>query len=402
MSAAHTGGGGPGGAAGTGPGGPQGPIDPVRAAENNLPAVLAPMTIVHFLAVAVVLLRLYTRIVIIKSPGRDDWVMLAAMIGALGGWIIFVLMGSSAGLGRHWDTLDLDTQNMHAKLSFCMSLISTTAAIALLKISIVLNLLRLSTNKWYRISLWATLVLIVAYQFMGAMTWFLRCIPMKRIWDKTVPGQCYDIKLFVTFALVNTAFNIFTDVLCATFPIPIIWGLQMKRKTRFYLIGVLSLGYAAVGLGVAKAVYQIGFGSNKDKTFNSWVTFWGFMQLNVGIIAACAPSLKPLVSKALGLSTVDSRAYGNTYGSHGPSRDRAVSGGGGGASGLRSKTRDHYELHDLDEEEESRRARGHTDTTVTFYKSNSTGERSGSEEMILGQQQRGMKGIVMTTEVVVT
>lgn len=80
MSAAHTGGGGPGGAAGTGPGGPQGPIDPVRAAENNLPAVLAPMTIVHFLAVAVVLLRLYTRIVIIKSPGRDDWVMLAAMV----------------------------------------------------------------------------------------------------------------------------------------------------------------------------------------------------------------------------------------------------------------------------------------------------------------------------------
>jgi|SRR5687767_8643352 hypothetical protein len=119
------------------------------------------------------------------------------------------------------------------------------------------------------------------------------------------------------------------------------------------------------------------------------------MQLNVGIIAACAPSLKPLVSKALGLSTADSRAYGNTYGSHGPGRNVA-----GGVSGLRSKPRDHYELHDIDENV-NRSKRGHTDTTVTFYKGTSEGERSGSEEMILGEQPPGFKGIVRTTEVVV-
>jgi hypothetical protein len=39
------------------------------------------------------------------------------------------------------------------------------------------------------------------------------------------------------------AFNVFTDVLFATLPIPIIWRLQMKTKVRLYLIGVLSLGY---------------------------------------------------------------------------------------------------------------------------------------------------------------
>lgn len=43
---------------------------------------------------------------------------------------------------------------------------------------------------------------------------------------------------------LHLAFNIFTDVLCASLPVPIIWQLQMKRRTRFYLIGVLSLGYA--------------------------------------------------------------------------------------------------------------------------------------------------------------
>ena len=78
---------------------------------------------------------------------------------------------------------------------------------------------------------------------MGALTFFLRCRPMAAAWDKSLGGSCYPILLFVQFALINTAFNIFTDVLFATFPVPIIWSLQMKRNVRLYLIGILSLGY---------------------------------------------------------------------------------------------------------------------------------------------------------------
>jgi len=75
------------------------------------------------------------------------------------------------------------------------------------------------------------------------MTFFLYCKPMHGYWDRSIPRNCYPITLFVTFGLVNTSFNIFTDVLFAIFPIPIIWSLQMKLKMRLYLIGILSLGY---------------------------------------------------------------------------------------------------------------------------------------------------------------
>jgi hypothetical protein len=78
---------------------------------------------------------------------------------------------------------------------------------------------------------------------MGVMTFFLHCSPMQGHWNTAITRKCYDISLFVAFSLINTAFNIFTDVLFATFPIPIIWSLQMKRKVRLYLIGILSLGY---------------------------------------------------------------------------------------------------------------------------------------------------------------
>lgn len=42
------------------------------------------------------------------------------------------------------------------------------------------------------------------------------------------------------------ALNIFTDVVLATLPVPVVWNLQMKLKLRLYVIGILSLGYLFV------------------------------------------------------------------------------------------------------------------------------------------------------------
>ncbi len=81
---------------------------------------------------------------------------------------------------------------------------------------------------------------------MACMTFFLHCDTVAGNWDFMAAKWCYPITLFITFGLVNTGFNIFTDVLFATFPIPIIWGLQMKQKVRIYLIVILSLGYLYV------------------------------------------------------------------------------------------------------------------------------------------------------------
>ena len=87
---------------------------------------------------------------------------------------------------------------------------------------------------------------VVCYSFMGAMTFFFHCKPMAGSWDISLKPSCYSMKLFVTFGLVNTSFNIATDVLFAIFPIFVIWPLNMKRRLRIYLICILSLGYMYV------------------------------------------------------------------------------------------------------------------------------------------------------------
>lgn len=59
-------------------------------------------------------------------------------------------------------------------------------------------------GKW-RLTFDLLTVFVVLYSFMGCMTWFLRCIPLARHWDKSIPGTCYSVDMFITFGIVNTS-----------------------------------------------------------------------------------------------------------------------------------------------------------------------------------------------------
>ncbi|KAI9148122.1 Satratoxin biosynthesis SC5 cluster protein [Paramyrothecium foliicola] len=385
------------------------PVDPAHAAESNLARILGVTTVVHVLAVVAVALRMYTRLLVSRNAGRDDWTMVACLLCACGGWSVFVIQAFN-GLGSHQSTIDEMNLATYYHAGFWQSIFSNNAAMALLKISIALYLLRLNPGRWSVITLWVSIGFVGLYAFMDVMTYFLRCKPMAAHWDERLEGTCYPIELFMIFALINTSFNIFTDVLFATIPIPVIWKLQMTRRTRFFLIGILSLGYLAVAMGICKAVFQIAFRRDKDKTFNSWVSFWGFLELNIGIIAACAPSLKPLVSRALNLTEYGSSSD-HASRSCGSAGLRAL---GGSGVVLNSKLRDHYELRSMvgDSDDEKRLSNeagrngnmlGQNTANATFYVPGDE-DRMGSQEMILrGLQRQGtMRGIVKTMEVTVT
>ncbi|KAF4122175.1 hypothetical protein GMORB2_7768 [Geosmithia morbida] len=351
--------------------------DASRADESNLPRILGIITAFHVLALTTVMLRVYVRIKLIRSLGRDDWTMAASAFCAFGGWIIFVYQATQ-GLGRHsWALSQRQSSNIDAG-TFWMSIISSSAGICLLKVSIALNLMRMSPNKWYSWTLWASIAFVSAYSIMGVFTFLLHCHPMRAHWDTSVQGKCYPPSLFIFFAVLNSSFNIFTDVLFATYPIPIIWTLQMKRKTRLYLIGVLSLGYC-----------------------DSWITFWAGLQINIGITTACTPSLKPLVSNVLKLSSYQrsTDAYG--------SRSRGATNNGTGQSRSRSVYRDQYTLEEIDSKDSDEIHLGRSTphhTAMVMGPSSIDDSNSDDRALSDGSASRHppSKGIVRTTEVIVS
>ncbi|KAK0716556.1 hypothetical protein B0T21DRAFT_351996 [Apiosordaria backusii] len=267
-------------------------IDPIRAAESNSTLFIAVVCVVWSLAFCTALVRFYTRAIVVRSFGKDDIFMVLAVlcgIGGLAAWIV----GCHNGYGQHQDTIPRDSWMVLLEAQFFQSVIEASFAFGFLKISIALSLLRLSRGKWYKWILWGLISFTCFYTLFAFITFMARCQPISGQWNPDIKPKCYGKVIYRNFGLFNTACNIFTDLSFATLPIPLIWSLQLQRRIRIYLIAILSGGYFAVGLGIAKGIYIIAYVNNNDGTF---------LQLDIGIIAACAPTLRPLLGRFLKLS----------------------------------------------------------------------------------------------------
>ncbi|KAK0372167.1 hypothetical protein CLIM01_10482 [Colletotrichum limetticola] len=290
-------------------------VDHQRATESTIASILAIVTISHVLALVLVGLRIYARVIVVKQRGWDDLLIVVSAVDArlhqlcaLGGWIMFVIQ-ANYGLQNHDNTIADHDYMMFQKIGFWQSIISAGLAFMWLKISVALNLLRLSRDmrhrNWYKWTLWVMIGITAVHHVGGTLPFFLRCSPMEGYWNENLEPtpQCMRTKNFIVFSIVNTAFNISTDVVFATLPIPLVWSPRMDQNFRPYVIGILSIGYIAVVMGIIKSKYQLALEVERNKIFDQNIQVLGFVQLQLDIIAACAPALKPLVGKMIRLSS---------------------------------------------------------------------------------------------------
>ncbi|KAH7310935.1 hypothetical protein BKA65DRAFT_600993 [Rhexocercosporidium sp. MPI-PUGE-AT-0058] len=285
-----------------------------RAAESNLPFILGMIIPFFILALIAVSLRTYVRLMVVKVMGIDDYIMLAAMACSCVAMAIFGWQAEHS-LGRHSNTISPAHMVTHRKGNLIYSTVGAVLGLHLVKISICFLLMRFVKGRTYKIVLWSIVGFLIAFTIACWGTLIFWCLPVKAFWDVSLrrlpTTHCYPQVHFTNISLMNTSFNMFTDVLLATLPVHVIWKLQINSRQKISLIGVLSLGYGAVGLGVVKAIKQVELAKDKDATWTQGVQMWGYVQLNVSIIASCMPALRPLFSW-LSDAVSSGRTRGNT------------------------------------------------------------------------------------------
>ncbi|KAK8112215.1 uncharacterized protein PG998_008672 [Apiospora kogelbergensis] len=272
-------------------------IDPARAAETHLPRILGVSATFHILALILVACRVYSRACLVKSFGKDDALIITGAVCTLCGGMIILMVSGEHGLGRHRDTLSDDDYKMYSMLSWVQSLLVSSVGMAAIKVSVGASLLRLSTNRRFRQLVLGLIGFTAAYWALGFLSVVLYCQPIAGVWDPSMRARasCYPESAFIRFGFFNTACNIFTDVCFATAPLPLLWSLKLDRRVQLYLVVIFSLGYLAVAMAVAKAVCQAAFWADRDRTFDHWIQFFGFLEANVSLAAA---SLLPPVARA--------------------------------------------------------------------------------------------------------
>lgn len=124
------------------------------------------------------------------------------------------------------------------------------------------------------------------------------CNPVQASWDVTITdAHCHSLKRIY---LGGSLPNIISDVILILMPLPYVWRLQAPVAHRILLgcLFLLGMFIAIVSMVRLSIVMQIPLQDMNDLTYNMReVIIWSIVEINVGLVCACLPSLKP----ALGL-----------------------------------------------------------------------------------------------------
>ncbi|RDL36492.1 uncharacterized protein BP5553_05844 [Venustampulla echinocandica] len=253
-----------------------------------------------------VLLRMYVRVVMLKRMGADDYVMIVAMLCSFTVFVFFVVE-VNLGVGQHFGNphfMSNFTEIVHWSYHHGWILV---VGISSVKISVGIFLIRLVQKKWYKRCIIAWIVFLVIFTVACVGTLIFQCIPIRAAWDfmlRLDPNtKCYSIDVFRSIGLFNGAINIFTDFVFATLPIPVILPLKIDMRSKISLVCILSLGYFACAAAIVKEQLLSNFFENIDNYFNNAFNIWNDVELNVAILAACLPALRPLVASFLDTTT---------------------------------------------------------------------------------------------------
>ncbi|KAK5130555.1 hypothetical protein LTR08_001935 [Meristemomyces frigidus] len=269
--------------------------------ESNSAAILGVVGSFLGAATIAVGLRVYVRSFMVKFFGADDYVMLAALLMAIGTFICFV-GETNYGQGKHTGCVSLADMQHLLEWQFYHSLWNTFGLI-LVKISIAFFLIRLAPRPRWKWPLWGAIIFLVCFAIASAGTIVFDCTPIDAAWTfslKALPStRCFSNKTYAAIGVFNSVINILTDVLFAVLPIPIIIRLQVNLRTKFILAVILSLGFVACAAGMVKTHLQFKFLEEKDWLWRDDFMVWGMLELCLGIMAGSLASLKPLLSKML-------------------------------------------------------------------------------------------------------
>ncbi|KAH7139778.1 hypothetical protein B0J13DRAFT_447691 [Dactylonectria estremocensis] len=179
------------------------------------------------------------------------------------------------------------------------------ASSSITKFSIAFMILQICVQKKYVYVMYSIMGLMAVTSF-GCVIWlFTNCIPFAANWNVKL-GHCKSANGFLIISYVGTSVQVVSDWACAITPFFIVWSLQMHRRTKISVVGVLSLGVLASIAALMRIVsYKyIDISKYPDDYMVSEgrLLLWSVFESSFAIIACSLPSLK-LFTKCLNGST---------------------------------------------------------------------------------------------------
>ncbi|KAI1361837.1 hypothetical protein F5Y08DRAFT_313555 [Xylaria arbuscula] len=258
-------------------------------------ALIVLSTVLTSLSFIIVVSRCIIRFLMIFKPGMDDYMIVGALIFTIGYQATIYVIKIHGGMGMPITTLSFNEMATFLKGTFAIELIYYTIVFCV-KSSIIFM--------YHRFAIWATFkklclvtnILLLTFYVVCIAATLGQCTPLEKAWDvtRTLPGTCINTTAFFYF---TSGFNILTDVWILLLPIPTLRSLKISRHNRYVLFGIFGIGSLATAMSCVRLysihIYTLAKDPFKDGVL---VNLWSMVEVNIAIVCASIPALKPLVS----------------------------------------------------------------------------------------------------------
>jgi hypothetical protein len=113
-------------------------------------------------------------------------------------------------------------------------------------------------------------ILQVIFAMVTVVLAFAQCQPTQKLWEKTLPGSCWDPRILNNFSYWLCAYTTLTDAVLAIVPIAAFWDLQMKRSTKIGLSVLMGMTMLSAVVTVVKGTYLYLFTDMEDPRELPW------------------------------------------------------------------------------------------------------------------------------------
>ncbi|KAH7139820.1 hypothetical protein B0J13DRAFT_596808 [Dactylonectria estremocensis] len=182
------------------------------------------------------------------------------------------------------------------------------------KLSLLTFYLHLSPQKWFRVSVWTSIVIVAIYTIVITFMMLFVCNPPRKAFDFKVEGTCTDAAILYMATAVS---NIITDVMLFLLPIRMIYMLHMPKVQKFGAIVVFGIGSVTIATSIIRLVKLPVVLASTDPSWDAApANIWTFIEANLFVICGSMPTLrkffKHLMPRIMGSSGASK--YSESYG----------------------------------------------------------------------------------------
>ncbi|KAF6794285.1 integral membrane protein [Colletotrichum sojae] len=248
--------------------------------ENVGPISVALAAVLTALLIITTGLRIWVRAAN-RKLGWDDWTILLAAATCIARFAI-VVKQAEHGNGRHRVYLT-EWNYMMVNMYGWWGQILLFAAVAFLKASICLLILRIKDTKALKVMLYILMAGVLLTNFGVVIILIAECRPAG-FW-RGASAKCWptEVRIYAIYATI--AYSVLTDLICSLLPLAVVWNVKMPRMTKFSISLLMGLGLVATGFGVARAA-SLGISTTDLSWAYCIAGIWSNLELYLGVIAA--------------------------------------------------------------------------------------------------------------------